>query len=134
MKNFFFQTVAHVSAFLIRFNLRVATSLNSLIGGFAYVAMALIDRKRLAVYEQIANDGAANELSLQQTELNLLHSASQVRDHAKETGDWTAQHTEAINAIADSLVSEFGWEEGYVNQYLKEVVESIDGLEFDMEG
>ncbi len=133
MKNFLFQAVAQVSAFFIQLNLRVATGLNSWIGQVGYALMVLIDKKRLGIYEQMANPETINELTIQQTELNLLNSASQVRDHAKETGDWSPQHTEAINAIADSLVLEFGWEEGHVNRYLKEVVESIEGLEFDLE-
>jgi len=133
MKNFLFQAVAQVSAFFIQLNLRIATGLNSWIGRIGYALMNLIDKKRLSVYEQMAEPEVISELSIQQTELNLLNAASQVRDHSREMGEWTAQHTEAINAIADSLVLELGWEEGHVNQYLKEVVESIDGLEFDLE-
>jgi len=135
MKNFLFQAVAQVSAFFIRTNLRVVTTVNSWIGQLAYAAMIMIDKKRLAIYEQVAADEnlGPSELTIQQTELNLLNSASQVRDHAKETGDWTEQHTQAINAIAQSLVLEFGWGEDEVNRYLKEVVESIDGLQFGLE-
>ena len=135
MKNFLFQAVAKVSAFFIRTNLRVVTTVNSLIGQLAYAVMIIIDKKKLAIYEQIAvSEGfGPSELTVQQTELNLLNSASQVRDHAKETGDWTDQHTEAINAIAGSLILEFGWSEDQVNRYLKEVVESIDGLQFGLE-
>ena len=62
-----------------------------------------------------------------------MSSASQVRDHARETGDWTHQHTEAMNAIGDALIAEIGWEEDYVHQYLKSLVESIDGLEYGTE-
>ena len=133
MKNFLFRAVAQVSGFLIQLNLRIAAGLNGWIGRIGYALMTLIDRKRLSLYEQMADPEVINELSLQQTELNLLNAASQVRDHSKEIGDWTDQHTEAIKAIADSLVLELGWEEDHVNQYLKEVVESIDGLEFDLE-
>ena len=133
MKNFLFMAVAHVSAFLIQLNLRIVNALNGWIGQIGYALMITIDKKRLGIYEQMAQPETINELAVQQTELNLLNSASQVRDHAKETGDWTSRHTEAINAIADSLILEFGWNELDVNHYLKEVVESIDGLEFDLE-
>jgi predicted transcriptional regulator len=67
-------------------------------------------------------------------ELKLLTGASQVRDHAREMGDWTEQHSDAIEAIGEALVGELGWEEGHVHQYLREIVESIDGLEYDVEG
>jgi len=133
MKNFLFQVVAQVSAFFIQLNQRVAITLNSFIGRTAYVLMAMIDRQKLSLYEQIAVTEGDQELVLQQTELNLLNAASQVRDHAKATDEWTAQHTEAINSIAESLMLHFDWEEDYVNQYMKEVIESIDGLEFDLE-
>lgn len=135
MKNLLFQAAAQVSAFFIRTNLRVVTTVNGWIGRLAYAVMVMIDKKRLAVYEQVAANESfgPSELTIQQTELNLLNSASQVRDHAKETGDWTEQHTRAINAIAESLVLEFGWDEDQVNRYLKEVVESIDGLQFGLE-
>ena len=67
-------------------------------------------------------------------ELKLLASASQVRDHAKSMGDWTDHHSDAIEAIGEALVGELGWEEDHVHQYLREIVESIDGLEYDVEG
>ena len=133
MKNFLFQVVAQVSAFFIQLNQRIAISLNSFIGRTAYVLMAMIDRQKLSFYEQMGVTEGDQELALQQTELNLLNAASQVRDHAQATDEWTPRHTEAINAIAESLMLQFGWEEDNVNQYLKEVVESIDGLEFDLE-
>ena len=133
MKSFFFQVVAYVSAFFIRLNSGIANILNTWIGRTAYALMAVIDREKLALYEQVATTDGGEDLKLQQTELNLLNAASQVRDHAKETEEWTEKHTDAINAIAESLIVHFGWEEGHVNQYMKEVVESIDGLEFDLE-
>ena len=68
-----------------------------------------------------------------QLELRLLAAASQVRDHAEETDDWTEQHTEAIAAIGDTLLNELGWEEDNIHRYLREVVESIDGLTYDLE-
>ena len=133
MQNFLFQVVAQVSAFFIQLNQSIALSLNSLIGRTAYALMTLIDKQKLGLYEQVAVTEGDQELALQQTELNLLNAASQVRDHAQATDDWTPQHTEAINAIAEALMLQFNWEEDHVNQYLKEVVESIDGLEFDLE-
>ena len=96
--------------------------------------MKKIDSKRLGVYEKLleAAEGGS-ELESQAMELRLLASANQVRDHARETEDWTDRHTEALNAIGDALMFEAGWEEESVHQYLKGLVESIDGLEYGTE-
>lgn len=133
MKNFLFDGVAFVAATLIKLNYGIATLLNLCISKFSYALMTMIDKSRLDVYEKVSEPDSFNELAMQQTELNLLNAASQVRDHAKETGDWTEQHTEAINTISESLLNEFNWEHSAVSQYMKEVVESIDGLEFELD-
>jgi len=64
-------------------------------------------------------------------ELKLMESSYKVRDHAKETGDWTDHHTEAIEAIGNALLLDIGWDERSVQQHMKSVVESIDGLTMD---
>lgn len=133
MKNFLFQAVAKISALIIKFNLATVTMVNFWIGTFAYALMNLIDRNRLDLYEQIAESQYSDELETQQTELNLLNAAGQVRDHAREMGDWTEQHTTALNAIAEALVVEMGWEESEVQRYMTEVVKTIDGLEIDFD-
>ena len=133
MKDFLFQLVTRISALIIKINLVVMTTINSWIGKIAYALMALIDRKRLNLYEQIAEAQNSGELESQQTELNLLSAAGQVRDHAREMGDWTDNHTVALNAIAEALVVEMGWEEEQVQRYMTEVVKSIDDLEIDFD-
>ena len=70
------------------------------------------------------------ELKRQGLELNLMQTSYKVRDHAKESGDWTDHHTEAIEAIGNALLLDLGWDEEAVEQHMKSVVESIDGLEF----
>ena len=80
-----------------------------------------------------ASEEQGSELASQAMELRLLASANQVRDHARETDDWTDRHTEALNAIGDALMVEAGWEEESVHQYLKSLVESIEGLEYGTE-
>ena len=96
--------------------------------------MKVVDSKRLDVYtELLESQEQGSELQKQSMELRLLASANQVRDHAKETDDWTDRHTEALNAIGDALIAEIGWQEESVHQYLKGLVESIDGLEYGTE-
>ena len=94
--------------------------------------MKLIDAKKVKSYEKLfeATAEQGSELESQAMELRLLASANQVRDHARETEDWTDRHTEALNAIGDALMVEAGWKEESVHQYLKSLVESIEGLEY----
>ena len=99
-----------------------------------YWMLKLVDPGRLALYDSINDqDGQPSELEVQNIELRLLASAVQVRDHAKETDDLTDRHTEALNAVGDALIVEAGWEEEAVHQYLRGLVESIDGLEYGLE-
>lgn len=142
MKNFFYNVIAHVSARLITtldwihskmifvhvflyglIRVSVATT--------GYFLMNLIDKKQTEAAEAFVEN--AEELKLQSLELRLLAAASKVRDHAEENDDWTDEHTEAISAIGDTLLNELGWEEENIHQYLREVVESIDGLSYDLE-
>jgi len=94
--------------------------------------MHLVDGERMKFYEAVVEQSQQGQsLEDQQIELKLLSSASKVRDHAQETGDWTDSHTDALNAIGDALLTQMGWDEEHVHQYLAEVVESIDGLEYE---
>ena len=133
MRGFAFRFVTTVSAWLINAIGTVANALLGVIGRFSYALMRLIDAKTLALYEDALSPEGMGELEQQNLELRLLASAQQVRDHAKHNDDWTASHTEALNAIGQALVTEAGWEEDNVHVYLKELVESIDGLEYGTE-
>ena len=142
MKNFLYNAIAQVSARQIlaldwihsKF-LFVHVFLYGLVrvamASVGYFLLNLIDKKKTVAAEELVEN--AQELKLQQLELRLLAAASQVRDHAEETDDWTEQHTEAIAAIGDTLLNELGWEEDNIHRYLREVVESIDGLTYDLE-
>ena len=95
-----------------------------------YVFMVRIDPVRCKAAEAEA-DTDPGELERQGMELKLIQSAYKVRDHAKETGDWTDHHTEAIEAIGNALLLDMGWDEESVQDHLRSVVESIDGLTMD---
>lgn len=71
------------------------------------------------------------EFEIQQTELKLLSSASDLKEHAVDIGEWTESHTEAINAIGNALLNDCNWEERHVHDYLRRVVESVPGLHYD---
>ena len=134
MRTFLFNVVTQTSAGIILVLTKVHNLSLSIVGGVGYTLMRLIDAKRLGVYEKLLEASQeGSELESQAIELRLLSSANQVRDHARETNDWTDRHTEALNAIGDALMVEAGWQEESVHQYLKGLVESIEGLEYGTE-
>ena len=136
MRGLAFKIVTQTSAWLIWLITFVNTVSLKVVGNIGYFLMNLIDKKRVEMYSQLLEgfeQPGMSELESQAMELRLLASANQVRDHAKETEDWTDRHTEALNAIGDALISEAGWQEDSVHQYLKGLVESIDGLEYGTE-
>ena len=142
MKNLLYNRIAQVSAVQILMLdwihskvLFVHVFLYGLIrltmGTVGYFLLNLLDREQTEKVTEMADNAEA--LKLQQLELRLLAAASQVRDHAEANDDWTDEHTEAISAIGDTLLNELGWDEANIHQYLREVVESIDGLQYDLE-
>ncbi len=70
------------------------------------------------------------ELEKQQTELELLSSVSKLKEHALKIDEWTEEHSEALEAIANALLNECDWDEDHIHQYMKGVVEGIPGLEY----
>ena len=134
MRALAFKIVSQVSAWIILLFQSIGNTGARTTGRIAYALMSIIDKKKLSLYEELLEPETYSELKAQDMELKLLISASQVRDHAKNMGDWTEQHSDAIEAIGEALVGELGWEEDHVHQYLREIVESIDGLEYDVEG
>ena len=135
MRAFLFKAVTQTSAALIGLTGILNFAVLRVIGNTGYFLMKLIDAKKVKAYEKLmeANEDEGSDLESQAMELRLLSSANQVRDHARETKDWTDRHTEALNAIGDALIFEAGWEEESVHQYLRSLVESIEGLEYGTE-
>ena len=134
MRGFLFNVIAQVFAWQIAAVTWSSNLLLGILGNTGHFFMKVVDSKRLDVYtELLESQEQGSELQKQSMELRLLASANQVRDHAKETDDWTDRHTEALNAIGDALIAEIGWQEESVHQYLKGLVESIDGLEYGTE-
>ena len=134
MRSLLFNVVTQAFASVIWLINSSNTVLLKIVGNTGYFLMKLVDADKVGVYEKLmeANEGSS-ELESQAMELRLLSSANQVRDHARENDDWTDRHTEALNAIGDALIVEAGWEEESVHQYLRSLVESIDGLEYGTE-
>lgn len=134
MRKFAFEAVTNFFALQITAVQNISYILLAILGSVGYWMMRLIDAKRLEVYNSmIQSEQELGELQQQAIELRLLASASQVRDHAQVNDDWTDRHTEALNAIGDALMTEAGWQPESVHAYLKDLVESIDGLTYGEE-
>ena len=72
---------------------------------------------------------AQTETARMNIELKLLEAAYKVRNHA-QASDWSDEHTQALEAVGDALLNECGWEEERVHDKLREIVESIEGLQY----
>ncbi len=142
MRNLFFGIVARITYSLIRivdvlfglpatFLQFLTDSTRTTIAVAGVSLMTAIDPAQSKAMESEAST-QPGELESQGMELKLLQAAYRVRDNAVEIGDWTDDHTEAIEAIGTALLLEMGWEEEFVHSHLKSVVETIDGLEYDI--
>ena len=80
--------------------------------------------------ELLSRTAIPSETRIQNTELKLLEAGYKVRNHARDTGEWSDDHSEALNAIGDALLNECSWPEPKVHEKLKEIVESIEGLQY----
>lgn len=142
MQEFIFDAITNVTCFLVwcsdRFFGIPSASLVWLgqrvrvaIATVGFFFMKIVDPSKAKLAELEAENDPV-ELATQGMELKLLAAAYKVRDHAKETGDWTDHHSEAIEAVGNALLLDIGWEEEHIHAHLKAVVESIDGLEYDV--
>lgn len=141
-----FNVTAAVAANLLRANEWLTTFLASLFIGvnalirsfFATLSvkfMTWLDPASMKSYETQMKimaqvESQPPEVSAMNIELKLLDAGYKVRNHARESGDWTDHHTEALEALGDALLNECGWDEPRVHEKLKEIVESIDGLQY----
>ena len=142
MQELIFDAVTNVTCFLIWLSDRffgipsaalvwLGQKTRVVIARIGFSIMKLIDPSKAKTAElETENDPV--ELATQGMELKLLSAAYKVRDHAIETGDWTDHHSEAIEAVGNALLLDIGWEEEHIHAHLKAVVESIDGLEYDV--
>jgi len=146
MRKRFFIIALNISQALISFNescfafvdlclTKLKTFVNFVIASISYFFLRNINSQRLRYYENIVKQTQQNSTNVkqQQIELDLLTSVQKLRDHAVREGDWTDNHSIALEAIGNALIQEMDWEEDLVHQYLKEVVETIPGLYYGNE-
>ena len=141
MKSFLFESTVRITYFLVWAIERLGAvavfiplwtthKLKWLVATIGHAIMMNLDSERVDTVEAEAE--MESEAKAVNDELSLLTTAGKVRDHAQETGDWTDYHTEAINQIGEALLNHCEWEEDAVHQYLRGVVESIEGLEYQI--
>ena len=141
MKSFLFESTVRITYFLVWAIERLGAvavfiplwtthKLKWLVATIGHAIMMNLDAERVDTVEAEAE--MESEAKAVNDELSLLTTAGKVRDHAQETGDWTDYHTEAINQIGEALLNHCEWEEDAVHQYLRGVVESIEGLEYQI--
>jgi hypothetical protein len=93
------------------------------VGFVFYKLIQLINKEKIAAMEQRI------ELYSQQQEIALLMKAVEVRDDGADQG-WSVEHTMAINEICQALVLDCNWEEKHAHDYMKRVVEKVNGLTY----
>ena len=139
MKSFLFESTVRVTYFLVWAIERIGAvavfiplwtthKLKWLVASIGHALMMTLDGAKVDAVEEEAQ--MESEAKAVNDELSLLTTAGKVRDHAAEHGEWTDYHTEAINQIGEALLNHCEWEEDAVHQYLRSVVESIEGLEY----
>lgn len=100
------------------------------VAGLGVLGMRLADPQRFKYASKQAQE--TEKADMASAELRLMSTAVKLRDHAIDLGDWTDEHTMALNAVGEALLNEAGWEDKAVHVYLKKVVESIEGLEYGL--
>lgn len=117
----------------------IFVNLIKLVGIVSGALLHLIDKERIAMYTAMSEtfselEDSYSDLERQNLELKLLSAVSDLKAHAEENDEgWTENHTEALNAVATSLVEELGCDEDEVFGYMRRIVESIPGLEFGLD-
>ena len=102
-----------------------------LIAAFNFKMLRFIHPESLReAEEKILQAQQAEEDEMTSIELQLLVSAQNIRDHAKDGNFWTDQHSEALELVSEALIETCGWDPDSVNQYMQEVVETIDDIEW----
>lgn len=142
MKQFLFQAVVRITELLIKlsdwtyaiiawFPLNMGQLSRMVIARIGMFLMKALDKEQVEAAESLAapQEGGYS----QQTELELLSAASKVRDHYLETGEWTPEHTMALEALSDKLLNDCGWEEDDIHNYMRRVVEAGTDLSYDVD-
>ena len=133
MKLFLFKMVGFLTGLSITASLAVGNAIGSTVAWFFnslnMVFKAIGERLMLWIDEDRYLHASATASQIEGlTELNLLASATRVKEDALINRVWTSGHTMALNRIADGLHRSCGWEPARIHGYLRPLVESIPGV------
>lgn len=135
MRNFLYESVGRscilfarasdgLSNIIVYLTVKILESLKVACAHFCMWLLSRIDSKR------VANEKSVNEQIRVNAELALMAAAVHVKEAAEESGDWTEEHSEALNMIGVNLIHECNWEPVAVHRYFKPLVEAIEGLDY----
>lgn len=136
MKPALFRAISVSTYALIWLNDRLAVAMVWVIAGFFACIKWLVANigqflMRKLTPDQLAEIEGQLQLESQQTELELLSTASQLKDHAVENEEWTEEHTEALNMIGNALLNDCNWDEDAVHGWMRRMIESVPGLSYE---
>lgn len=136
MKDFLFDTISNVSvasikasdwigSILIQLIVVISGLHRAAIGKFCASALNLTDKDRL--------DKAVAELEAKAAdmELKVLAAGIRIRDHAISSEGWTHSHTEAIEAVGNTLINQFQWDQQAAHEWIQRVVDEVPGVDVD---
>jgi hypothetical protein len=138
MRALLFDLVAQVAGHLISGIIKVGQALFAiqnyiwkfliwLFSGITRAVLYSIDKEKYKYTMQLVDQAVMVH------ELTLLNKANQVKSDALQSG-WTDTHSIVIGEIRERLHIECGWALKRVDTYMKEVVESVPGLQYLVEG
>lgn len=138
MRAFLFDLVAQLVGRLIAGIIKLAATFYAIqnqfwkfaiwiVSGIARAVLYTIDKEKYKYTMQVVDQAGMVH------ELTLLTQANQVKKDALESG-WTDTHSVVIGDIRERLHVECGWTLKRVDTYMKEVVESVPGLQYFVDG
>lgn len=136
MKSLLYDTIARscllfstivdsVARFLVNTIVKLLTATKISYASFCMFLLKITDKKRLEIEKEDLERGNA------MLELALMQAAVRIKESAVEHDEWTQDHSNALNMVGIRLIEECDWEADSVHKYLKPLVESVPGLEYE---
>lgn len=135
MRLIIFSSVVHLAGFLTGINNIIGNATTSLLVNFFNSVNDLIKSSccylaKIIDEERFNHMNSTAEQYANLMELDLLMSATKIKEDALKRKLWTTMHTIAINKIGTALHLQCGWEPARVHGYLRQVIESIPGMTY----
>lgn len=112
-----FQFIAYCSGIVCGF-------ITWLVANIVRILLTIIDPQRMKHAESVLEQAPINN------ELEILATVNKIKEEALQRRRWTDDHTSALNQLGYRLYHECEWSEASIHAYMKDVVESIPGLQY----